>query len=139
MADEHVSLPPRAPAPAPPPRPPKPPPPPPPPRPPPPPPPPPPTPPAPAPRPAPRPAAAPAPPPPQAVNGEVSPPARGSGELRQLLDWCAGLAVVLACGLGLLLLAYWLAQAVGLRYVGVPLALAAALSLGLFLLMERTF
>src|SRR5262245_60686882 len=81
-----------------------------------------------------------APPPAPAVNGEAPPPRSAAlAELHQVLGWCAGLALVLACGWVLLYLAFWLANAVGLRGVDVPLALASLLSLGLFLLLERHF
>ncbi len=59
-------------------------------------------------------------------------------ELSLLLGWCAGLALVVVCGWGLIWLAFYLARQLRTG-PELPVAGAAMLSLGLFLVLERAF
>ncbi len=80
--------------------------------------------------------------PPPETNGIPSrsdEPVSSSGtvaELRRFAGWCAGLVLILVCGWGLIVFCLWLTQD-NRRDMEVAGSIAALLSLGLFLLLER--
>jgi signal peptidase I len=69
-------------------------------------------------------------------HDEPAPHSAALGELRRLSGWFAGLVLILVCGWGLIAFTLWLTQN-HRRDMEVAGSLAAVLSLGLFLLLER--
>jgi signal peptidase I len=69
----------------------------------------------------------------------TGPEGAGPSELRLLAGWVAGLVLVVVCGWGLLYLTFYLTRSLHLKDPELPFGLAALLSLGLFLILERKF